>query len=47
MIKYLPKIARGYEFVIRDDNSVIQLRMKVIDVMSWRTGLMGICQAKA
>lgn len=47
MIEYLPKIARGYELVIRDDKSVIQLRMRAIDVMPWRTGLMDIYQVKA
>ena len=40
------QLIRDYKFVIKNGRSNIQLRMKVISVMSWQTGLMGICQAK-
>ena len=40
------QLIRDYKFVIKNSRSNIQLKMKVISIMSWQTGLTGICQAK-
>lgn len=42
----LTQLAGSYEFIIRDDRSGIQLRIKAIGSMLWQTGLLGIHQAR-
>lgn len=42
----LTKLAKGFEFVIKDGGWDVQLKIKTIDMISWWTDLINKCQTK-
>lgn len=44
--RVLTQLAKNYEIVIRNNKLGVQLTMKVIGEILWRTSLTSVCQAK-